>query len=100
MKKVLLASAQIHHINSSGGLGETVTDGVTGFTFLEAPVLAHPFRNNSAGITNAATLLCGRIQGALAQYQNPKIWEKLMKTGMNTDFSWAKPAKKYLDLYR
>jgi starch synthase len=83
-----------------GGLGETVTNGVNGFTFLEDPELAHPFRNNSAGITNAANLLCGKIQDALAQYQNPKVWEKLMKTGMDTDFSWTDPAKKYLDLYR
>jgi starch synthase len=37
---------------------------------------------------------------ALKLYQNKPVWQKIMKAGMKSDFSWTNSAKKYLDLYK
>jgi glycogen synthase len=33
-------------------------------------------------------------------YEHPDIWRRLRVNGMKADFSWKKPAREYLDLYR
>lgn len=40
------------------------------------------------------------IQQAAIVYQNQKTWQKLIKNGMQKDFSWYNSAKEYLKLYR
>ena len=41
------------------------------------------------------------MQRALAVYQQPAVWEALMKSNMALDYSWGKTAApKYLDVYR
>ncbi len=40
------------------------------------------------------------IQRALKTYQDGAVWKKIMRNGMQQDFSWESSAKKYTNLYR
>jgi starch synthase len=40
------------------------------------------------------------VQRAVQAYADQAVWRKLMKTGMNKDFSWETSAKKFIQLYR
>lgn len=40
------------------------------------------------------------IQRALKMYHDAAAWKKIMKNGMQQDFSWESSAKKYTNLYR
>jgi starch synthase len=40
------------------------------------------------------------IQRALKMYHDTAAWKKIMKNGMQQDFSWESSAKKYTNLYR
>jgi starch synthase len=33
-------------------------------------------------------------------FQDKKLWQKIMKNGMRSDFSWDSSAKKYIELYK
>ena len=75
-----------------GGLMETITDlspdapGVgdaTGFLFDV---------NSVEGIMSA-------VERALACYRQPLLWRRLVANGMRRDFSWARSARRYLDLF-
>jgi starch synthase len=39
------------------------------------------------------------LQRALTLYRDRAAWERLMRRGMQADFSWAKSAQAYADLY-
>jgi starch synthase len=47
---------------------------------------------------DAETLLA-TLQRALGLYRDRAAWERLMRRGMQADFSWAKSAQAYADLY-
>jgi starch synthase len=47
---------------------------------------------------NAEALLAA-LQQALTLYRDRAAWERLVRRGMRMDFSWAKPAQAYADLY-
>lgn len=40
------------------------------------------------------------VKRALKIYEDKKVWIKIMKNGMKSDFSWNSSAKKYTDLYK
>jgi starch synthase len=40
------------------------------------------------------------VQRAVKVYQQPDEWKKLMRNGMQQDFSWENSARKYLNLYK
>jgi starch synthase len=40
------------------------------------------------------------IKRALKIFEDTKTWQKIMKAGMKSDFSWLSSAKKYIDLYK
>jgi starch synthase len=46
-----------------------------------------------------AEALLATLQQALALYRQRDAWERLMRRGMQADFSWAKPAQEYVTLY-
>jgi starch synthase len=71
-------------VHATGGLRDTVEDGVTGFQFQEA--------------TPHALWLV--IERALALYADKPAWKKMMLTGMSRDFSWEHRAGEYAALYR
>ncbi len=71
-------------VRSVGGLHDTVTDGETGFAFVDTKVKSF----NDA------------VRRALTAYPDRERWAEMQKAGMALDFSWPQSAKKYLELYR
>jgi starch synthase len=71
-------------VRATGGLADTVSDGVNGFVFKEA----------------AAAALLAAIRRAAATWRDRKAWQAMQADGMGRDVSWAKPAAQYADLYR
>ncbi len=74
---------------ATGGLRDTITDlkdskEGTGFLFNETTPEA---------MTKA-------LKRALKAYADRRRWPHIQKRGMKQDFSWARSAQKYLDLYR
>ncbi|HUE99414.1 MAG TPA: glycogen/starch synthase [Anaerolineales bacterium] len=71
-------------VRAVGGLHDTVTDGETGFVFVDTKVKSF----NDA------------LRRALQLYPYRSRWLNLQKAGMAQDFSWSNSARKYLDLYK
>jgi starch synthase len=46
-----------------------------------------------------AEALLSTLQRALTLYRDRAAWERLMRRGMQADFSWSKSAQAYADLY-
>ncbi len=69
---------------ATGGLKDTVEDGVTGFVFTEA----------------SPEGLWGAIQRAMTVFQDKPAWRRMMLAGMQKDFSWEASANQYAWLYR
>jgi starch synthase len=71
-------------VRQTGGLADTIQDGVNGFTFFDFE--AHFFFD--------------AVKRAIDVYRNyPQKWEEMMVTAMAQDFSWKRSAGKYLDVY-
>jgi starch synthase len=71
-------------VRATGGLADTVQDGITGFTFYDF----------SAGA------LWDAIQRATYIYNVDKdSWRRMQENGMSTDFSWQRSAHGYQQLY-
>ncbi|HEY7994354.1 MAG TPA: glycogen synthase GlgA [Candidatus Eremiobacteraceae bacterium] len=66
-----------------GGLADTVDDGVTGFSFVDASPAA----------------LVKAIKRARTTFADPHAWRAMQLRGMSKDFSWPRSAKQYLDVY-
>ena len=75
-------------VSSTGGLDDTIKDiskrGGTGFKFKEKTSAAL-----STSLLEAAEL-----------FKSPSEWEKIARRGMGKDFSWNKPGKEYLKIYK
>ncbi len=70
-------------VRATGGLADTVIDGVNGFVFREP---------------TAAALLAA-LRRAVAAWHDPKTWRRLQADGMNRDLGWTNPASQYAALY-
>lgn len=70
-------------VRATGGLADTVQEGETGFVFSE--------RSGEA--------LLSTIERACSAFHDPKVWFKIVKNGMTTDFSWTRSAKAYERMY-
>ena len=71
-------------VRLTGGLADTIQDGVNGFTFFD--FTAHYFFDAA--------------QRAIEVYRkHPDRWKQMMITAMGQDFSWEKSAEKYLAVY-
>lgn len=72
-------------VRLTGGLVDTVKEGINGFTFKEY----------------SATALARTLRLALKMFkENPGKIAKMRETAMKEDFSWDKSAKEYQKLYR
>jgi starch synthase len=71
-------------VHATGGLRDTVNEGVDGFVF-EEPV---------------AHALWLAIERALAVWSRPQDWKRMQQTAMKKDFSWEPSAAAYLKIYR
>src|SRR3954462_5383447 len=70
-------------VRATGGLADTVEDGVTGFVFerLEKEDLL------------------GAVRRAAALWRDPSGWRAMQRAAMARDFSWETAARRYADLY-
>jgi len=71
-------------VRAVGGLHDTVTDGETGFVFVDTKVKSF----NDA------------VKRALTLHSSHSRWLNLQKAGMARDFSWPTSATKYFELYK
>lgn len=71
-------------VRETGGLRDTVSEGINGFVF--APFNAEAMRD-----------ACFRAQEA---WQQREIWNGMARRAMERDYSWTEPAKQYQDMYR
>jgi starch synthase len=71
-------------VHATGGLVDTVQDGVTGFVFREP--------------TPHALWLA--VERALDLYPDKTAWRRMMKNGMEQDVSWEHSAREYVALYQ
>lgn len=70
-------------VRKTGGLADTVFEGQNGFVFEE--------RSHEEFLA-----ACKR---AIAGYDKPRVWSRLVKQAMECDFSWSRSAKEYVSLY-
>ncbi len=80
-------------VRRTGGLADTVVDA-------DADALA--LGTATGFVFDAATpaALLAAIDRALALFRRPSAWIGVMQTAMAQDYSWARSAQRYLDLYR
>ncbi len=77
-------------VRETGGLADTVmkydekNDTGTGFVFKKYQ----------------KTDLLSEFKRALKLFNDKEVWNKIMKEGMKSDFSWTSSAKRYIELYR
>ncbi len=71
-------------VRAVGGLHDTVTEGETGFVFVDTKVKSF----NDA------------LRRALNLYPDRSRWMNLQMAGMLQDFSWTNSARKYLEVYK
>lgn len=71
-------------VRATGGLHDTVTDGETGFVFINAKIRD----------------LLEAMKRAIRVYQNQEAWTRMQQNGMVQDFSWKQSALQYLALYK
>jgi starch synthase len=69
---------------ATGGLADTIADGVSGFLFQEMK----------------AEALLAAARRALAVQREPAAWQAMQRAAMARDFSWDAAARRYADLYR
>ncbi len=68
---------------ATGGLRDTIVEGVTGFLFTEP----------------SPSVLSGVLRRAISMYKMPIMWQKMQRTGMKNNFSWQASAEQYSGLY-
>ncbi len=76
-------------VRETGGLGDIVSD-------------YNPGKNTGTGFTFksfAKENFLVAIVRALETYRNEDAWRRIIRRGMDQDYSWGSVAKKYLDLY-
>ncbi len=77
-------------VRRTGGLADTVTDpeensqNANGFSFKKA----------------SGAALIQALDRALVQFKDRRAWLKMVRRGMNQDFSWTRSAQRYLEIYR
>jgi starch synthase len=68
---------------ATGGLRDTIAEGVTGFLFTDA----------------TPNVMASALRRALKTFKNREVWANIQKAGMRGDYSWEASARKYANLY-
>jgi len=80
-------------VRATGGLADTVVD-CTAETLAAGTASGFTFVSADAGALLAA------IRRAVEAWHNSRLWRRLQHIGMTSDFSWAKAAADYLEIYQ
>ncbi|HET7596739.1 MAG TPA: glycogen synthase GlgA [Burkholderiales bacterium] len=79
--------------HATGGLADTIVD-CTRESLALGRASGFLFPDPSAPSLIAA------VERAVAAYRAPETWRSLQRNGMDRDFSWTEPARRYAALYR
>ena len=79
-------------VRETGGLADTITN-TTDETLAAGTANGFSFHDASAHALSMA------IDRALQTYHNRPVWDQVVQTGMRQDWSWARSARRYVDLY-
>ena len=79
--------------HKTGGLADTITD-YTPSTIANNKATGFLFSRYSPDDLLKAILL------SLSVYEDKQTWKKIVTAGMKSDFSWKRPAKEYVRLYK
>ena len=71
-------------VRATGGLADTVVDGVNGFSFAEPEPAA----------------LLATVRRAVDTWRDKPRWRAMQADGMGRDFGWREPAQRYAEIYR
>ncbi len=80
---IALAYGTIPVVRATGGLADTIEDGVNGFRFDEYQ----------------ASQMLDCLDRALAAYTDPEALTELRQRAFDSDFSWERSARRYLELF-
>jgi starch synthase len=80
-------------VRQTGGLADTIVD-TNEATLGAGTANGFSFREDSAAA------LSETLRRAVDTYRHPDVWARLVATGMQQDWSWARSAKQYEQLYR
>jgi starch synthase len=79
-------------VRLTGGLADTIT----GYD----PQSPSPAANGFAFQEYSSLALSECLRQACDAYRRPDVWQRLMAAGMAQDWSWARSAREYIDLYQ
>lgn len=79
-------------VHATGGLADSITN-------LTSDTLASGTANGFSFDQYNAAALSDALDRACRAYGNREVWERLIRTGMNQDWSWSRSAREYIDLY-
>jgi starch synthase len=79
-------------VRATGGLVDTITD-------LDANSLAAGAANGFVFRDHSALALSEALQRACNTFAQTDVWQRLVRTGMQQDWSWAHSARQYAALY-
>ncbi|MEN6450615.1 MAG: glycogen synthase GlgA [Thermoguttaceae bacterium] len=79
-------------VRSTGGLADTII----GFD----PQSPNPAANGFAFQEYSTLALSEALRQTCDAYRRPELWKRLMAVGMGQDWSWARSARQYVELYR
>jgi len=85
-----LAYGTIPIVRETGGLGDTV------FAFNEKTCEGNGFVFQKYEFS----AMLKEVKRAVKLFADQKLWMKIIKNGMKSDFSWRSSAKKYIELYK
>jgi starch synthase len=77
-------------VRATGGLADTVIN------FNEKTEEGNGFVFQKFNTTD----MMKEVKRAIKTYDNKKLWQKIMRSGMKSDFSWDLSAKRYIELYK
>jgi starch synthase len=80
-------------VHATGGLADSITN-------LTAETLAAGTANGFSFDTYTPAALAEALERACQAYTNRPVWEKLIRTGMQQDWSWKHSAQEYDRLYK
>jgi starch synthase len=79
-------------VRATGGLADTIV----GYD----PQSPNPVANGFVFQEYSALALSEALRQACDAYRRPEVWQKLVAVGMDQDWSWARSARQYVDLYQ
>jgi starch synthase len=80
-------------VRQTGGLADTIVD-------CSDQSLSHGTANGFSFRGDDGWALTKALQRACEAYRRPEVWRQLIRTGMRQDWSWARSARQYAELYQ